>query len=975
MVIRKKSTRSGKKKSDSRDEIPSAPAQGEENPSAPAQPRREERASPTASSGKSLARRIAVKTVKALFVWTPLCVIGLVALFLTGLSFYLTPQRTERLIISSFNSQSNGTISLNVRDFSLWRGFQFENILIRNGEEFGNTTFLEMEKLVMRYGLFPMLIGNVRVSEIGIYKPRVYLTERGGVWNVARLMKPGEPKPPEPEQEPEEPSPPTDEIRLPISVELLFRFILDDLRVYVNGSAMRSSLEGLTFGVDIRIPPFKRVPKSLNAVTILEKMEITLNPREEMNVSFYSREAEVSPPLVLTWKLIFNKNQGSAPHFESAFRFGTYRTPVRFRNRHLAPLNFMVSYDMRYEPLTDYLKLNHLGVSFLNRKLFNLAGEVRDVTKHQRFNIRMTESDISLDDLYPYYRQLTGDGSMRFGGSVSLFPLTVSGDPKDIDVNGEVNLRRILFRQPGVEATIPSLTLAYRVLKRGDDMNIMAGLRMPHLQYALERSRSGDNGLDFDASVAAFNGFERVYLNSVTMKFYNPASRRSALELALDGKVLLRPGQSGNIAIRRLEFSKRPLMGMLPGKFQKSLEGVPLKKPVTVSMNLSFDKGRDALKAVLDMLVKVPDFNVNDLSMALNMEQNERRKKLYLNAFHLGSREKNLAVTAKGVLDMNNAPGPGTDLSVGVRMEQAKMQPVYGDWNLSGKVDTSATVRGDMKKGRAFGAVRISDLNVKNPPSKMSIEGFNMNFPFEYYFTPRMGESRILVDRVSLIANQYFMEKENFTIRSIKAKHPARDISFEYMRDFAATMFFRNNTFEIEKLRAYVLGGGLYGRNILFNLMDMKPKNMEYKMLLDITNVDVGLLDEVDPAKKARDAELSLNANFVGRGVIGKGPDFSKELDVTGNINIYRIGRKFGNRLMKGLSEEQGQSKLGAIGQFAMDNSMRIKGFDFRLDKGLMYTTVTLARGGIGYLFGIKDEKVKYDRIPVQEFLSKVREE
>jgi len=190
----------------------------------------------------------------------------------------------------------------------------------------------------------------------------------------------------------------------------------------------------------------------------------------------------------------------------------------------------------------------------------------------------------------------------------------------------------------------------------------------------------------------------------------------------------------------------------------------------------------------------------------------------------------------------------------------------------------------------------------------------------------------------------------------------------EYLKDLRATMSFRNNTFEIARLRAYVLDGALYGRNILFNLADMKKQNMEFNLVLDVTNVDIGKLDEQEAAKKKRDAELSLNANFKGHGL-----DISRELSMEGFINIHKIGDKFANRLLKGLSTEKGQSKLGAIGQFAVDNSMNVTGFRFNLDKGLVYATVTFSRRTFGYLLGVKNERVEFERMPIQEYLRKVQ--
>jgi hypothetical protein len=54
---------------------------------------------------------------------------------------------------------------------------------------------------------------------------------------------------------------------------------------------------------------------------------------------------------------------------------------------------------------------------------------------------------------------------------------------------------------------------------------------------------------------------------------------------------------------------------------------------------------------------------------------------------------------------------------------------------------------------------------------------------------------------------------------------------------------------------------------------------------------------------------------------------------------------------------------------------MLIKGFDFRLDRGLMYTTVTFTRKVLSLLVTVDNSQITFDRIPIQEYLRKVSEE
>ncbi|HDP81184.1 MAG TPA: hypothetical protein ENN21_10130 [Spirochaetes bacterium] len=929
----------------------------------------QETAPPPASP---LAVRTALKALKILFVWLPLALVFLVVLALLAAQIYLTPRRVENLVTAGFKSASHGEIRLSVKRFNPYRGFIIENLEIRNGEEFGRTKFLEVERLVLDYRFFPLFIGNVYFNEIGIYRPRIYLQEKNGVWNAARLMKETEKKEEKKKEEEKkaDEGPPPKEINLPVSVKLLFKFVLDDLRVYARGSTFTSSIEGLSSGVDIYIPPFKKIPLSLDAVSLLERMKIVLNPGEEMDVSFSSREAGVQPPLVLTWKLEFEKNRGRQPLFGSVFKFGTYRTPVRFKQTHLAPLHFMLSYDLFYEPSRDRLSINHFGLRFLGRKWLFLSGTVDGVTTNQTVDIKMTESAIVLDDLYPYFRALTGDRTTSFGGVVSLFPLTVRGTPASLDIKGELNLRELRFKNPSAQATIPRLQLAYTVLKRGDAMKVLSRLRVPHLFYVLDRNKSGDNGFELGADLDALGNFGRVKLNNLFIRLYNPLSGKNALYTSLNGDIALKPEMAGVLKMTAFRFDKPPLMEMLPRGIRKSLESVPLKQPVDMTMDLGFGLGKNIVRADLGMMVKVPDFDINDLAIGVGVVQDNRRQLVTLKRLSVKSPSRNLSIDGGGTVELNKTPFSDSNLKLSVKLDSPKMKAIYGPWNISGLIELSTAVRGDMKDGRAFGTVKIVNFNVKNDQSKLYVDEVNLDFPFEYYFTPRYrGDSRLVVDKTSVIGGEHFRKRENFTIKSIRAKHPGRDRVMVYMRDFSATMFFRDNTFEISTLKATALDGAIYGRDIFFNLADMKPRNMEFRYIMDVTNVDIGVLDDPDRAAKTRDAELSLNANFSGRGL-----DVNRELNVQGYINIYRVGEKFANRLLKGLSEEQGKSKLGALGQFAVDNSMSVKGFNFNLDKGLVYTTVTFSRRTFGYLFGVKDEKVEFQRMPIQEYLRKVRE-
>ena len=928
--------------------------------------RKEKRA---AKKARPLHRRMITQTLKTLLVRIPMLVVIIIGATLVFLKLYLSPLTVEELAKTTFKGMSTGSLDLKVEKFTPYGGFVIKDLVIRSGEDFNNSKLLEIEKLVFDYGFFKIFTGSVRFPEIAIYKPRVYLKEKGGVWNAAVLMKPSEKKEePEPEVEEVKESSPPSEINLPVAVDFLFNFVLQDLRVYVKGADFTSSLTGLSFNANIDIPPFKTIPAGIEAVKLLKTMKIELNPENSMEVSFNSQGASTNPDLTLMWKLIFQNSK--TKQFSSSLKIGSSRMPLRLKNKYFSPLQFMVSYDVLYNPIKDYLQIKDLSVRFKKSNWLKLSGSVAGVTKSPVIDIRMDESDIPLKDLYPYYVLLTGDRNTYFGGNISLFPLTVNGTLNSQNIKGRVALKRVRFKVPGTEASVPSMNLDYFLKKNGEAMQIGADIKMPGFSYVLQGSKSGRNGLKLSARVKSPDGFKNIDLTGIDLSLFNSATGRSALTMAVNGKVNMGKNIKGAVNISKFRFRKEPLITMVPGRMKKQIEGIPLNKPVDLSLSSKFNLGSKITDASIRLGVAVPDYKLNDLLLTASIRQDNGAKTIRLKDLSLGSREMHLALKAKGTVEMKKSPLSNSDLKLSLELNNPKLRSVFGPWMSSGLIRLSAAMKGDLETGKASGSLVFKDFNIRNDKEKLSVAGLNMDFPFDYAFkTAGSTRSYIGVTQNQVIDSGHFQDKENFSIKSVRAKHPARDIAYEYMKDFSTNISFKNNVFKITDLKASVMDGSIYGRSILFNLADYKPENMEFNLILDATNIDVARLDDPDPKNKTHEAELSLNANFSGRGL-----NIQKELTASGYVSIYKIGRDFANKLMKGLSEEKGKSKLGTPVQFAVENAMGIEGFKFKLDKGLVYTTVNFTRKTLSLLVTVENSQVDFARIPIQEYLRKVTE-
>ncbi len=897
----------------------------------------------------------------------PTTLIFLIVISLVVVNLYLSPKRTESLIKENFEKSTYGKIDLDVKSFNPYGDIVIENIKITGGNGFKGEKLFTLKKLVLKYGLFKFLIGTIRFEEIGIYEPAIYLKQRGKRWNFESLAKEStEKKKIQEESSEEKSSDLSNEINLPISVEFFMKFILKDLKVVVDGEAMKTSFDGFDFDLNIDIPPVKKIPKSINAISIIKTFKINLNPDKLLNLSFNSKAATVKPPLLLNWNLILNN--GKTIDFSSKFKIGTKNTPITLKNKYLGPMNVLSSYDLKYDPINDVLNLKDFSVSFGKNKFLSLSGVVRNVQKKPKINISMTESKISLTELYPLYRKITGDRRSKFGGEISLKPLTVNGGIETINILGNIKFKKIFYKKPGLSFFMPDGTISYVLNKKGKALKITSKIDFNRFKYVLQGNSSKKNSFSLRTEIKANESFTNIDIKRFAVYLYEPINGRRAFDFNMKANVIQKKSLALDLKIDKFMVDVTVLKRIVPDTIKKQLISVPLKKPLYVTMDAVVNQKFSKIKVNSNIKIKVPDYGLTDLKIKSNLNYDMVKKFAKLNNFKIYSKEFGVDVSANGIVNHKIAPFSYADLALSVNLDFPNKQLVP-NWNFTGALNFATKFKGNLKNGEINGKLIANNINVSNKKTKLNLQKFNINFPFQYKINSwKKGKTHILTSKNEILGIERKKTIPNFTIESFSAKHPARNIEFEYVKDFTANINFSESLFLIKNLNANVLDGTVLGKTILFNLADLNKDNMEFKFVMDITNIDIGKIDRITTKGKKRDAELSMNINFQGKGL-----DISKELNVNGYIGIHKIGDEFANRLFKGLNEEKGESKLG-FAQHAVDGFNLPNKFSYKLNNGLMYVTVSMERKILSYISGthFENNEVKFERIPIQNYLRKV---
>lgn len=898
-------------------------------------------------------------SIKAIsYIGIALCsLIVLIVLILFVANAVLTAARVEQIITGHIESNLNAKASFDVTHFSLFNGFEIKNFIL-NGADNAKPV-VSFGTLRLRYSLFPMLLGKIKIYEIGLYNTTINLEEHKGIWNVQKLIKPAQREEPEEKEEAPEEKEKQDEITLPIPVEILFGLVLENLSVTVQSSTYSATLKNFSGNVSLHMPPTCHIPLNVLALTVFDSLKVTINKQETLSLSFVSKDISIGSPLLFTFNLLYSREKNQ---LSSTFKCGTYNTPVRFAQKHVAPLNARIEYDIAYNPSNDTLNCNVLQIVFGRSTWISFAGTIANVNTRPEIQFAMLDSNIKLNEIYRYTNVLLGP-KPYFNGSISIFPLMIKGGIDELTVKGAIRGQKIAFAVDGFAITIPSVEIPYSVILRKPVIQASVDIALPHFAYTLEENRSRDNGISLQCTVAYNLDSSTLDIQKAVLVHRAPEIAVQAIRCEVAGLLMLGDVMEGSINVSTLQFDLPSVAHTMPAPLKQSLLSSPITKPVTIQMRTDLRMSAETNSVTFNALCKIPDYSVDDLIVSTSITQNPHKGDITIKKFDISSKKHHTAVFAKGSVITKDELT--LDVDAGVTM--APGAPVtFGDYTLSGIMQVVLQLKGTMQTLAAKGSIKTKTLTLRNDAGKLFVGPVDIDIPVAY----SMGQSFSMpFDSADVLNIQLFTKKSNFSIGKIVALHPSRDIAFEYVKNVHGYIGFKRNMLEIKNLQANVLGGTVTLKEVSFNLADLKPQHMEFRTILNAHDIDIGKLDKPESVKINKDSLLSLNAQVQGKN-LNVGQDF----DISGTINIYKVGERFANRLFKGLNEERGKSKLG-MAQFAVDNSLVITGFDFYLDKGLVYPTVFFRKKVLGIFVTVNNEEVRYERIPVIEFFNRVREE
>ena len=423
----------------------------------------------------------------------------------------------EFLIKKGFASASTGSISLDVKRFSLFFGIIVNDILIASGDDFDKKPVLKLERLAVAYNLPLLFTGRLKLTEISLTKPEIHAWQKNGKWNYETLFPPSEEKKEEEKKEEKESA---NELSLPIPVSAYLNFFIHDLKIEIEAEKgekyFYAFLDNFSFYFLLNTKRFSTLPYSTKAISIIDELNIQLNPTDDIQISMKDNIASLQSDLKLSL-LLNNNNSGDVPMLSSSLNIGSEHIPIKMKTGNIQPFNFKIGYDLNYTPDTDKVELKDLIISFAGEKFLEGKGEVLDALKENpEVHFEVTESKIDLDRVERITDTVPIIPPMNLSGFFSLKPFTVNGKLDNLKVDSGIQGKNIIVELFGAIHNMPII-----------DLDVVAYLNL------LTKEVSSHNNLLPILTKLEIHNLEGQY-NGIVLKIKGEVSPQENVDVNLD---------------------------------------------------------------------------------------------------------------------------------------------------------------------------------------------------------------------------------------------------------------------------------------------------------------------------------------------------------------------------------------------------------------------------------------------------------
>lgn len=326
----------------------------------------------------------------------------------------------DLLVPKLVKSFTLGTYEGNFKRFSLFFGIEIHDVKFYPGAPFENNTILSAKKIILHWNLPALLLGKLKISEIGLRDLSINIEEREGISNLTRILPP---KKKETELELAEESEPTEEISTYLPLQASAYVNLDNINFSLTSDSQELkslSVKDLSLELELVTNRFTSIPLNLEIVDQLDYVSFKLNKEKPIPIGLNTDKVKWNQTIPLS--INFEWDRTARPElFLFTSNFGQDNILMEVKNKPVE-LGLHFFSDINYKPESDLVEIKNVFLKVLGSSWFTIQGKITDLSKEKPIvDIKIVESKILLSNLQRSIDQLKGIvPDLKISGDLSL---------------------------------------------------------------------------------------------------------------------------------------------------------------------------------------------------------------------------------------------------------------------------------------------------------------------------------------------------------------------------------------------------------------------------------------------------------------------------------------------------------------------------------------------------------------------------
>jgi hypothetical protein len=515
------------------------------------------------------------------------------------------------------------------------------------------------------------------------------------------------------------------------------------------------------------------------------------------------------------------------------------------------------------------------------------------------------------------------------------------------------------------------------------NFNLDINAYINQFRYKLGRAISGFNfiGFNFRTNIDLKKNLSLEEIKTKKVNLYLENENKSrAVDLQTDLDLINK--DSFKLIVKNLNLNAimTNLIPTLPISFRKTISNLRagLGDDLSLQGELELHSKKREKEIQVNLKAKLPALEMNDLSLDLLIKLfADEEETIQIDKLNLFAYDKKLKTSLKGYLNKPKKPnlpfGEYTaNLDGNMSIESEQKRKILRGIDFIGDIDINFKVEDRFIKGMILS--KDSSIFYKVPNCKeescneYEVNHIQLKIPFLHDLLDKTTEELISGNKKNYIKTYGQKEEPNIIIKEIRGTHPRfPDKKMDLVKytngesGLSGRIDYIENYLTLENLKIHTLNGVISGKNILFNIGNSNPEEMEYEGVIQVRDIDLRELLTEEARKKISDGKLKIDLNFSGRNL----------LEPLSNSRIffstYYLGDDFGKSAIRMINQDN-------IITDTVTRLYKVDRIEIELNKGLIYAVIKFKKQLVG-LLSLDNDQISQERIPLANFMQSARKE